>query len=316
MPPSLHTAHDTGFSNYLRTGERRLISRGPVEIPARRRDGSEFPIQLTLAEIQLNGERCFVGIMHDITKRREVDRLKSEFVSVVSHELRTPLTSIRGSLGLINSGVVGSLPEKVRHMIGIAYRNTDRLSHLINDILDMERIEAGRMDYQMKALKLQPLLEEAIEVNIGYAQSQQVRFVLAPSIPDVWINVDGHRFLQVMANLLSNAAKFSQPHTDVEISVSASALGCRVSIRDHGPGVPDDFHDKIFGKFCQANSSDQRSKTGTGLGLTISKAIIEQFGGTIGYDTIVGEGATFFFDLPVTKGTEQADDGFDASHAA
>ncbi|MBC7982987.1 MAG: PAS domain-containing sensor histidine kinase [Candidatus Obscuribacterales bacterium] len=298
MPAAARAAHTAGLKHYVQTHEKRLVGRGPAELSAQRRDGSEFPIELTLAEMSLNGERCVVGIMHDITKRREIDRLKNEFISVVSHELRTPLTSIRGSLGLVNGGAVGALPPRAQQLVEIAYRNTDRLSHLINDILDIDKIEAGRMEFDLSIQPLGALLEQALEENAGYAHSHQVQFVLQQPLPNVYVNVDAHRFSQVMANLLSNAAKFSPPRADVEIGVIVTKESCRIFVRDYGPGIPDDFHSKIFGKFCQANSTDQRAKSGTGLGLTISKSIIEQLGGTISYETAAGMGATFFLDLP------------------
>lgn len=227
------------------------------------------------------------------------DRVKSEFISTVSHELRTPLTSIRGSLGLLNGGAAGALPPKVGELIGIAYRNTDRLQRLINDILDVEKLDSGKLSLELEDQSLPALVAQAVEANAGYAQDCDVRFAIQQPLPEATVRVDPHRLLQVMANLLSNAAKFSPAGTAVEISVQVDGRKARVGVKDQGPGIPPEFQPRIFQRFAQADGSDARLKSGTGLGLAISKALIERMGGRIDYATAPGAGTLFFFDLPL-----------------
>ena len=298
MPEPFHGEHDSYLANYLRTGKARIIGIGR-EVVGRRKDGSTFPMELGVSEVDLEGRRIFTGIVRDITERKQIEQMKTEFVSTVSHELRTPLTSIKGSLGLIRGGVVGELPEKLRSMLDIAYNNSDRLVRLINDILDVEKIEAGKMDFQMKPLDLMRLVAQAVEANKGFAEEHGVTFEATEGVPEAKVAGDNDRLMQVMANLLSNAAKFSPEGGKVKIGVSRQKEGFRVSVTDQGPGIPDEFWERIFGKFAQADSSDTRQKGGTGLGLSITKAIVEHHGGTIGYETETGKGTTFYFDLPI-----------------
>ncbi len=234
----------------------------------------------------------------DITQRKQVDRLKNEFISTVSHELRTPLTSIRGSLGLIAGGVAGPMPERAKSMIDIAYKNSERLVRLINDILDIEKIESGKMAFQLRPIELVPLLEQAVEANRAFGAQYHVTFEIIQAPGDVQINADPDRITQVMTNLLSNAAKFSPPHSQVEIRVTQNEKVVRVAVHDDGAGIPEEFKNQIFQKFAQADSSDTRQKGGTGLGLSIAKAIVEKHGGTIGFDSVDGHGTTFYFQLP------------------
>ena len=249
------------------------------------------------------------GALHkDITERQKVDRMKNEFVSTVSHELRTPLTSIKGALDLIRGGVSGDLPDKLSSMIDIAYTNTDRLVRLINDILDIEKIESGNMEFRFQPTEIGPLLEQAVQANMAYGVVFEVRFVLE-DVPEATVNGDPDRLTQVLTNLLSNAAKFSPAGAEVAITAARRNGTVRLSVRDRGPGVPEEHRDRLFEKFTQADSSDARQKGGTGLGLSISKAIVEKHGGTIGFTTALGEGSTFFVDLPVSGTTPKAESG-------
>ena len=291
------SAHDRYLANFLTTGEKKII--GMVrELEGERRNGKRFPIELTVSEVRLGDERVFVGFIRDITQRKEMERLKGEFVSTVSHELRTPLTSIRGSLGLITGGAVGKMSGKVREMIDVAEKNTERLIKLVNDILDMEKIESGSMEFRFGPLDLARLVEQGIETNHGYAEDQGVEFLLTETQPELTVRGDGDRLMQVMANLLSNAAKFSPRGGKVEISVTRHNDKARVSVSDHGPGIPKEFQNEVFSKFTQADSSDTRQVGGTGLGLNISKTIIEKHDGSIGFDTKAGKGTTFYFEVP------------------
>lgn len=240
----------------------------------------------------------FYTLATDITELKRIDRMKSEFVSTVSHELRTPLTSIRGSLGLIAGGVAGQLPEAVKTLVDIAKNNCERLIRLINDILDIEKIESGKMHLDLQVVELKPLMAQALAANEGYGAAQNVSLSLHFPDDKVQVNVDSDRLTQVITNLLSNAMKFSPPGGAVEVHVSRGGIGVRVEVRDHGPGIPEEFRKRIFQKFSQADSSDTRQKGGTGLGLNISRAIVERLGGNIGFVTEVGVGSTFFFELP------------------
>ena len=239
-----------------------------------------------------------LGIVHDTTERTILDRAKNEFVSTVSHELRTPLTSIKGSLGLIKSGNIGELPDKLMSMLNIAYNNSDRLVLLINDILDMEKIEAGKMDFNMCPMIVASLLAEAIEANKGYADEHDVTFKCIDCDEDLQVNGDRDRLMQALANIMSNAAKFSGEGGQVELSLKRHDGMVRIAVRDYGEGIPEAFRDTIFDKFTQADSSDTRQSGGTGLGLSITRLIAERHNGNVCFDTEIGEGTTFYIDLP------------------
>lgn len=240
----------------------------------------------------------FYSLASDVTELKRIDRMKSEFVSTVSHELRTPLTSIRGSLGLISGGVAGQLPEAVKTLVGIAKTNCERLIRLINDILDIEKIESGKMRLDLQVVALKPLMVQALAANEGFGTAQNVGLNLHFPDDELQVHVDSDRLIQVVTNLLSNAMKFSPSGSAVEVHVTRGGIGVRVEVRDRGPGIPEEFHKRIFQKFSQADSSDTRQKGGTGLGLNISRAIVERMAGSIGFHTETGVGTTFFFELP------------------
>jgi PAS domain S-box-containing protein len=244
----------------------------------------------------------FSAIARDISQRKQIEKAKAEFVSTVSHELRTPLTSIKGSLGLVQSGVFGELPDAFKPMVEIAFNNSERLVRLINDLLDIEKMEAGKMDFHLAPVEMAALLRQSVRENDGYALTHTVRFEVVEPLPPVTVAGDKDRLLQVLANLLSNAAKFSPPEGVVEVALEHRPGAVRVSITDHGPGIPENFQTKIFQKFSQADSSDAGQKGGTGLGLSICRAIVERHGGTINFKTERGMGTTFFFDLPEDQG--------------
>ena len=237
----------------------------------------------------------------DITERKEMDRMKSEFISVVSHELRTPLTAIRGSLGLMATAMSSTLPEKALQLVQIGYRNCERLIVLVNDILDMEKLAANRMVFEPRDGDLTALVRQALEANAPYAEKFGVTFALdAPDRPiDVFL--DQNRFGQVLANLLSNAAKFSPPAGCVEVTVRRLHDRGRVEVRDRGPGIAEEFKPRIFGRFMQADSSVTRAKGGTGLGLHITRELAERMGGWIGFDSTLGQGATFWVEFPLAR---------------
>ncbi len=269
----------------------------PYEAIGSRKDGTTFPVEIHGKATPYQGRSARVAAVRDITERQAVDRLKNEFISTVSHELRTPLTSILGSLGLIMGGAAGAVPASARAMLDIAHKNSERLVRLINDILDMEKIESGKMVFHFKPLELMPLIEQAVEANRGYAEQLGVRFEIRARVDDARVNADSDRLMQVLTNLLSNAAKFSPKDGVVEIAAARSGDNVRVEVHDHGTGIPAEFRKKIFQKFAQADASATRQKGGTGLGLSICKAIIEKHHGKIGFESELDVGTTFYFEL-------------------
>lgn len=242
-----------------------------------------------------------VGSMVDITEMKGVEKMKNEFIAVVSHELRTPLTSIKGSLALVLSGTLGSFSEKSKKLLEIANNNCDRLLFLVNDILDLEKVKSGKIELTLKQCSINEIVEEAIANNQMYCDKYHVQIQLARTLPHTLVIVDKDRILQVLANLISNAAKFAYPNTIIQIEVLEKNDKVRVNVIDKGPGVPLAFRNKIFNKFEQADSSPSRVKGGTGLGLSISRAIIELHDGIINYTTKKDEGSTFYFELPIVK---------------
>ena len=240
------------------------------------------------------------GANLDITESKEIERLKAEFVSTVSHELRTPLTALIGALGLLDRQVAGKLAADAAMFLGMARQNSERLAMLINNILDIEKIESGRMEFRLDAVAIRPLLERAVTLNTPYAEKLGVRFEMGVA-DDAIVSGDADRLLQVLTNLMSNGAKFSPAGAPVTVSAKVNDGIVRVSVADNGPGVPEEFRGRIFGKFAQADGSDTRGKGGTGLGLSISRAIVEGLGGKVDYESIPGRGATFYFELPLRR---------------
>jgi PAS domain S-box-containing protein len=267
-----------------------------------RKDGSSFPVMLSVTALRDGQQNLtgFLGIAYDLTERKRIEHMKSEFISTVSHELRTPLTSIRGSLGLLSAGAVGEIPVRARALLDIAKNNCERLVRLINDILDIEKIESGNMRFETTTQCLQPLVAQAVAMTQAFAAQFQVQLVLQSSGADSYVRVDPDRLTQVIVNFLSNACKFSPPGGSVEIRIAQVMAGyVRLSVIDHGEGISDAFRSRIFQKFAQADASDTRVKGGTGLGLNISRAIIERHQGRIDFKSERGIGSEFYFELPL-----------------
>jgi PAS domain S-box-containing protein len=240
----------------------------------------------------------FVGHIQDLTEQREMDRMKSEFISMVSHELRTPLTSIRGALGLILGAMAQGLPEKMRRLLEIAHNNAERLILLINDLLDIDKIASGHMRFDLRDKMIAPITAKAVQANEAYAEKFKARLQLGPIDPRLRIKIDEDRYIQVLSNLLSNAAKFSPAGGTIAVTCELRSERVRISIADEGPGIPLEFRPRIFGKFCQADSSAARRVGGTGLGLHIARQMVEQMHGSIGFDTEIGRGTTFWIEFP------------------
>lgn len=266
----------------------------------RRKDGTGLPVLLTVTALKGADDMItgFLAIGKDITERIKVEHMKREFISTVSHELRTPLTSIRASLGLITGNVVGEVPEQMQSLVDIAYKNSDRLTRLVNDLLDMEKIESSKLNMSLGPVVLMPLLEQTLEENKSYGEQLNVRFELTGSMPDIVVRADSGRLMQVVTNLLSNAAKFSPNDDVVRVDVARMNEMVRITVSDNGPGIPDEFKENVFEKFAQADSSDTRQIGGSGLGMSISKALMERMHGSIGFESDLGKGTVFYVDIP------------------
>ena len=278
------------------SGEQSAIS---FETVHQHKNGTRIPVEVFLQYIHPHGESPrFVAIVRDITERKKVDRMKDEFVATVSHELRTPLTSIRGSLGLLTGGAMGELPAQVAGLLDIAHKNSERLLLLINDLLDMNKLESGQMAFRFEPIDVKSFVEQAVSSNAAYGEQYGVNFTITQVPDNVRVSGDVDRLMQVMNNLLSNAAKFSPEGAVVEIGVCHKDGRVRFSVADCGPGIADEFRVKIFERFTQSDSSDTRKVGGTGLGLNISKSIVEKHGGQLDFYSRVGAGATFYFDVP------------------
>lgn len=262
------------------------------------RDGSELPLEIGLIPIRSRGGLMVLGVFVDISERKRVEHLKDEFVSTVSHELRTPLTSIAGSLGLLSAGRAGTLPVSALRLIRIAESNSRRLVRLINDILDIEKIESGQVVFKFRRISAAALVEQVIDANRAYADGFRVRIRLNSPKGTTDIYADADRMAQVVTNLLSNAVKFSPASRVVDVDVAERDNVVRISVRDHGPGIPAAFKPRIFERFAQADATDARQKSGTGLGLSIVKQIVVRLAGTVGFEDAPGGGTLFFVDLP------------------
>jgi PAS domain S-box-containing protein len=270
--------------------------------------------QVRTAPIRAENETVihFVGTVEDMTEQRSIDQMKKDFISVINHELRTPLTAIRGSLGLIAGGVYDQKPDKMRQMLTIAATQSDRLVRLVNDILDLHRLEAGQTDLSLKLCNAASLIQQSVDIMRSQAELAHIDFSLAPVAIEVWADTD--TIVQTLTNLLSNAIKFSSPNTTISINAvldenksstqnyPAQDVPAQVlfSVTDQGRGIPADKLETIFGQFHQVDASDSREKGGTGLGLALCRNIIKQHGGKIWAESTLGKGSTFYFTLPAT----------------
>ena len=297
VSPKFYGEFDTNWATLVETRQ----PMAGLKIRNPRRDGIDLVCDWTVTPL-VNAEGSLLAVIaqgRDITAQLEADRMKKEFTSTLSHELRTPLTSIIGSLQLVNSGVLGDVDKEVIELTQVAERNGQRLLDLINDILDIEKIESGKLTLLPEVIRIDELVGEAIVLNKAFGERFKVRFEAAPGANGAClVNADRKRLLQVMTNLLSNAAKFSPEGGAVEITTVEQDGRVRVSVHDRGPGIPENFRNRIFGRFTQADSATTRQKGGTGLGLAICKRLVELMQGHIGFDDRSGGGTTFWFELP------------------
>jgi PAS domain S-box-containing protein len=289
--PALHEA--------VRTGESRLVNTS-LERVVVSRDGREIPVEVRMGLINNNALQLVSVFLHDISERRQMERLKSEFISTASHELRTPLTAIYASLDMLQSGMAGELPPDAMELLEVSHKSAQRLVRLVNDVLDVEKIESGGMSYQFVVQPLLPLVQQAIEATQTFADEYKVHIDLVAMPGRDLVTVDADRIVQVVVNLLSNAAKFS-PASGAAVMVCLAPRDgvVRLSVTDTGPGIPLEFQDRVFQRFAQADSSDRRQRGGTGLGLNICKSILVAHHGTIDFVSFPGKGSEFYFDLPL-----------------
>jgi len=264
-----------------------------------RADGTSFPVEFSSTSMsdEFGAQIGAVLMFRDVTERRAIERLKSEFVSTVSHELRTPLTSIRGALGLLSSGMLGAIEEKGRRMLEIAVINTDRLVRLINDILDLERIDSGTVELQRVRVSANAVMVQAMEGVQSMADGARVHLAIVPAEGALW--GDGDRIIQTLTNLLGNAIKFSSPDTSVTLSGVALGDSFTFCVADQGRGVPEEKLETIFERFRQVDASDSRDKGGSGLGLAICQSIVNAHGGRIWAEKNEPEGSRFQFTIPL-----------------
>jgi PAS domain S-box-containing protein len=271
-----------------------------------RKDGTRFPVSLSVTALRREAENLsgYLMIASDLSERRAIEKMKDEFLSVVSHELRTPLTSIKGALGLLNGGVTGKLPAAAEKMLQLALNNTDRLTRLVNDILDFERMESGQITMETQISDTAQLMRESAESVHVIAQGEGVSVVLVPlAVP---VRVDPSRIVQALINLLGNAIKFSPPGGRIEFGAERNGASVVFRIKDEGRGIPKDKLETIFERFQQVDASDSREKGGTGLGLAICRSIVQQHGGRVWAESELGRGSTFYVQLPLAEPDSQA----------
>jgi PAS domain S-box-containing protein len=285
------------LQHFLAEGDAPFIGRTMERVMVAR-DGREIPVEVKIGRVDTGKLRLFSVFVQDISRRKEIERLKNEFISTVSHELRTPMTAIYASLNLLESGMAGELPADVQRLIDISSKSCERLIRLINDVLDVEKIQSGLMQYDMHPQPLRLLVEQAIRDTGAFAAGLGVRIdFVAEAEADPMVLADADRIVQVAVNLLSNAATFSPPAGTVDVRLRVVEGVARVSVTDRGAGVPEGFRQRVFERFAQADGSDRRQKGGTGLGLNICRSIVQAHRGRIDFSSEPGR-TEFFFELP------------------
>lgn len=311
IPARYREHYATAMRSFNELGDVGLLNRRLERIVVNR-VGVEVPVEVTVGLAGSQDNYFFSVFLRDISERKKVEQMKNEFISTVSHELRTPMTSIRASLSMLASGLGGDLPDDTRQLIDIAYASCERMVRLVNDVLDIEKMESGKMEFDFVPRALLPLAQAAIDGVQGSAAQAQVTLVLehGEGAGAAWALADHDRMIQVMVNLLSNAVKFSPPGGQVTVRVERRREDdgdwSVMRVADQGPGIPDEFRARIFQKFAQADATDTRQKGGTGLGLSICKSIVERHGGDIGFRTEPGNGTEFIVRLKAVGSAEVA----------
>ena len=309
MPPEHRDKHDDYLKTYQRTRVAGIIGKGRI-VEAQKHDGTLIPVHLAVSEVHLPDKMFYTGVITDLTEQQKAERAKNEFISTVSHELRTPLTSIKGVLELMRSSALGEMPDKAKGMLAIAYKNCDRLVNLINDILDIERIESQHFSLNCQQMHIAPFLKKLVDKHEHTASLRGLKLELALDQHDIVLNADSERLAQALDNVISNAIKFSFPGAAITIKASQSDSWAHISVIDRGKGIASEFHDQIFKKFAQADASDTKSQGGTGLGLAISKAIVDAHGGRIGFESAVGKGTVIHIDIPAVEEIRTSGDAY------
>ncbi len=297
MPESERDGYEDYVDNYFGAKHGKMMGFG-LEITGQRRDGSLFPMELGISEMTLDKRRMLIGIVRDITERRKIEHMKNQFISAMSHELRTPLTALIGSLDLLAEGIAGELPARGRSLLDIARNNTARLTRLVGNILDIDDIQSGNVKLDLQHLNLAALVAQTVDGNQGLAAAAGVRLVLEPGLTEAPVYGDDTRLTHVIDHLISNAIKFSPPSSRVKVRVEEDGSNIRVSVLDHGPGVPEELRGRIFQTFAHTEFFDVTSHAGAGIGLSVARAIVEAHGGAVGFDTAPGVATRFYFDLP------------------
>ena len=269
------------------------------DINGLKKNGNLFPVEFNAGTIYLNNEKMYLISIRDITIRNEINKMKDEFVSVVSHELRTPLSSIIGSLKLVAAEAFGKMPEAPKNMIDIALNSSNELLSLINNILDIDKINNAKVTINFDNFSINELIKKTTENNEIYAKQHNAKLVFYDIEENIKITTDREKLGLVLTNLLSNAAKFSPEGAEVKIVLKKNEKNIRISVIDKGIGISDEDKEKVFEKFVQVDSTNTRRKGGSGLGLYISKTFIELMGGIIGVEDTPGAGSTFFIELPL-----------------
>ncbi len=276
-------------------------SGGWVETAVLRKDGVAIPVAVTVCRTNTAKAQQFICFIRDLREHKKIEQMRKRFFEMASHELRTPLTNINFALDILTKGEVGELPPQGKEMVAIARRGSQRLERLVYDILDVQKYDTVAIGFRVEALELMPLVDEAIQGCSIYAERFGVSYCLNSVLPDTVVHGDGDRLIQVMNNLLTNAARFSPRNGLVAVDVQRIGTSVRVAVTDHGKGVPKEFHDFIFQPFFQAEPTleDSGNKENVGLGLSIAKSIIDRLGGRIGFESAEGNATTFFFELPI-----------------
>jgi PAS domain S-box-containing protein len=262
--------------------------------------GDSVPVLVSVAPLAASPVRSkgYVVLAADLRERLRIEEQKDEFVTMVHHEVRAPLTAVRGAIGLLSGGVAGELGDSARELVDIALRNSERMERLVGDILASRKLDSGRMDFRLQDLEPIRLVNQAIEATAAYGKQFDVGFVVDGDVGDTRIRVDPDRFIQVLTNVMSNAVRYSPAGEVVKVALSRVGGLVRIAVVDRGPGIADDFKDRVFEKFARADDGSWRHRSGTGLGMSISKGIMEELGGSITFETVSGSGTTFFVDLP------------------